>query len=185
MLPCRDEDTLKIGFARDPWVRLRAFHPRFHAFFDLQRAALLETELVCDARLVEKHLKSKFSAHATISPLDVRQSAGGKFEWFRGICPQVLAELRTRSAELGFVLHEPLTFWLRGQWQQNVDRIIDWSRREYDRIELFHFNANPGVGDSREHNFRNLLEAWESIGMDLDAVLDESVLSWYRFGFAD
>ncbi len=185
VLPCRDEDTLKIGFARDPWVRIRAFHPRFHAFFDLRRAAVLETDLVQEARKIEKHLKSLFSSASTVSPLKVRPRASGKFEWFRGVCPHVLAELRARSADLGYALHEPLSEWFLEQWQQHVGRILDWSRREYDRVELFHFNANPKVDNSREHNFRNLLEAWESIGMDLDAVLDESALSWYRFGFAD
>lgn len=185
VLPCRDEDTLKIGYARDPWVRMRAFHPRFHAFFDLQRAAVLETDLVREARLIEKQLKSTFSAETTVAPLAVRPRAGGKFEWFRGIHPHALAELRSRSATLGFALHEPLSQWFRQQWQQQIDRISDWSRRQYDQLELLHFNAPPESSQAIEQTFRNLLDAWESTGLEFDEVLDDSVLRWYRFGFVD
>lgn len=134
--------------------------------------------------MIEKQLKSLFSSASTVSPLAVRSRVGGKFEWFRGVCPHVLAELRARSADLGYALHEPLSAWFLQQWQLHRDRILDWSRRKYERIELFHFKANAGLNHSRERDFRTLLDAWESIGVGLDAVLDESVSSWYRFGFA-
>ena len=44
LLACREEDTLKIGYARDPWSRLQAFHRRFDHYFDLARCALIETD---------------------------------------------------------------------------------------------------------------------------------------------
>ncbi|MEP6882535.1 MAG: GIY-YIG nuclease family protein [Dokdonella sp.] len=90
VLACREQDSLKIGYARDPWARLRAFHPHFHAFFDLDRSALIETDRVDEARAIEKTLKHGFSSASEIAPLQVRERAGGKFEWFRGIHAQAI-----------------------------------------------------------------------------------------------
>ena len=35
VLPCAYEDHAKLGIAADPMVRMRAFSPRYYAFFDL------------------------------------------------------------------------------------------------------------------------------------------------------
>jgi hypothetical protein len=34
VLPCRDEDLLKVGFSRDPFTRFSTLHRRFFDFFD-------------------------------------------------------------------------------------------------------------------------------------------------------
>ena len=36
VLPCRDEDLLKLGFSRDPFTRFHTLHRRFYEFFDLE-----------------------------------------------------------------------------------------------------------------------------------------------------
>jgi len=46
LFPCRERDVQKIGYARDPLVRLRELHRRFFQFFDLERGALVETATV-------------------------------------------------------------------------------------------------------------------------------------------
>lgn len=182
-LACREHDMLKIGYARDPWARMRRFHPRFHAFFDLDRSVLIETERVKEARLIEKTLKAQFESATEIAPLAIRERAGGKFEWFRGIHPAVIAAMHTTSADLGHPLHAPLSDWLRDQWLPQLERIVDWSGREYEQIEAWHFNADPALVAPRQRTLRNLLEAWESIGIALDEHLGDPVSHWFRNGF--
>ncbi len=183
VLTCREQDTLKIGYARDPWARMSAFHPRFHAFFDLDRAALVEAERVSDAREIEKALKRKFASAADVAPLQVRERAGGKFEWFRGIHPQVMDELGAISVRLGYPLHSPLSGWLRGQWLTQLDRVVDWTVHEFEQIEAWHFNADPDFSKPREVALRNLVDAWEMIDLPLDERLPDHVRAWYRNGF--
>ena len=183
VLPCREQDTLKIGYARDPWARMSAFHPRFHAFFDLDRAALIETDRVRDARVIERSLKQQFSSAADLAPLQVRERAGGKFEWFRGIHPRVMDELETLSVDLGYPMHAPLSGWLRDQWLTQIERLTDWTVQEYEQIEAWHFNADPVFSKPREVALRNLLDAWQSIDLPFEVRLPDQVRAWYRDGF--
>ncbi len=185
VLPCREEDTLKLGYARDPWVRVRAFHPRFHAFFDLSRGALMETDRVGEARAIEKILKKEFRSDAVIAPVVVRERAGGKFEWFRGIHSQLMDHLQSLGIDLGYPLHAPLSDWFRDQWLAQAERIVTWSTQEFEQIESWHFNADPTLLETRERAFRNLLDAWDCIGIPVDALLNDDVRRWYRLGFDD
>lgn len=185
VLACREQDTLKIGYARDPWARLRAFHPRFHAFFDLDRAAMIETDRVNEARAIEKTLKHGFSSASEIAPLQVRERAGGKFEWFRGIHVHAIDALQSISADLGYPLHTPLSAWLRNEWLAQIDRLSDWVNHEYEQIEAWQFNADPTVCEPRERALRNLLDAWESIGVPFEVRLKNRTRNWYRHGFDD
>lgn len=184
VLPCREQDTLKIGYARDPWSRMRSFHPRFHEIFDLARGALIETERVSEAREIEKHLKLEFASANDAAPLQVSERAGGKFEWFRGVHPALMAELQSLSLELGYPLHAPLSDWLRDQWVEQIERLIDWSHYEFEQIETWHFNADRALVAPRLRAFRNLLDAWEGIGVRIEERLAENVRHWYRYGFS-
>ncbi len=183
ILPCREEDTLKMGYARDPWARMQALHPRFHAFFDLDRAALLETDRVREARAVEKNLKSAFAMAQVLAPTQIRQRAAGRFEWFRGIHPQAIAALEAAGVDLGYPLHAPLSCWLRDQWQQRIERLSDWIEHEYEQIEAWHFNADAALVAARERALRHRLDAWESIGLALEERLGDAVRHWVRYGF--
>jgi len=42
LLPLAYEDILKLGIARDSFVRALAFSRRYYEFFDLSRAVLVE-----------------------------------------------------------------------------------------------------------------------------------------------
>lgn len=183
VLPCREQDTLKLGYARDPWTRMAAFHSRFHEFFALDRAALIETDRVRDARAIEKALKRQFASAADGAPLQVRERAGGKFEWFRGVHAQIMDELGAISVDLGYPLHTPLSGWLKRQWLQQFDHVIDWIVYEYEQIEAWHFNADPALSMRREEALRNRLDAWQSIDLPLDQRLPDQVRAWYRNGF--
>ncbi len=185
VFPCRERDSLKIGYARDPWIRLQAFHSRFHVFFDLDRAALLEVERVKEARHIESMLKSKFSSAADTAPLEVRERAGGKFEWFRGIHPEVIDELQSMSAQLGYPMCAPLDEWLGKQWTPHIPRLIDWIEYEFEQIEAWNFNANPSLIAPRQRALRNRIDAWESIGLSIVERLPRRIRKWLSCGFAE
>ena len=75
VLPCREEDILKVGFSRDPLQRLRTLHRRFYDFFDLDRALLVETDHLRDARAIERLLITGLADHRVLAPLVVPRSA--------------------------------------------------------------------------------------------------------------
>lgn len=185
VLPCREQDTLKIGYARDPWARMRTLHPRFHDFFDLERGALLEVDRVREARALEKDLKSRFADARDVEPLQIRERAGGRFEWFRGVHPQVIDELQLLSGELGYPLHMPIRDWLREQWLMQLSHLVDWSQHRYEQIEALHFSADSIHALQSERALRNLLDSWQSIGVPLEDRLDSRLRRWYRHGFQE
>lgn len=183
LLPCRDEDTQKIGYARDPWARLQAFHPRFDRFFDLGRGVLIEADRVREARLIETELKTAFAEAATPAPLVVRTRAGGRFEWFRGVHAAALDRLAILSARLGYPLHAPLDAWLCAQWMGQAERLADWSRHAFAAVELLHHNAPAPFAAPRERALRERFALWEGIGIDLDVLLPGPIRHWDRHGF--
>src|SRR5690242_7613646 len=97
VIPCRDEDLLKVGFSRDPLQRLQAFHPRFFRFFDLDRAFLIGTDFVRDARRIERRFITTFAEQRSTAPLVIRDAAAGRTEWYRGVYPQASAHCAMRS----------------------------------------------------------------------------------------
>lgn len=84
VLPCAYEDLLKFGFSRDPLGRMRSLHRRYFECFDLDRAILVETETVRDARRIELAWRRELTLHNAPAPLVVRRAAGGRTEWYRG-----------------------------------------------------------------------------------------------------
>ena len=44
VLPCRDEDLLKVGFSRESMQRFRTLHRSFFECFDLERGLLIEVD---------------------------------------------------------------------------------------------------------------------------------------------
>lgn len=63
VLPCAWEDILKLGHAGDPLVRMQALHPRYFDFFDLDRAIVVETDTVREARDLELQLGRTVKLH--------------------------------------------------------------------------------------------------------------------------
>ena len=180
LLPCRYEDSQKIGFARDPWQRMQSFHARFHDFFDLDRGALIEADQVVEARSIETRLKSMFAEARWAAPLVARQRAGGRYEWFRGIDAQAMAAMREIGAQSGYPLHVPLAPWLRLQWMPQLAAIRDWIEARHEWIEWLRFNADPDFVDASGQALRNRMEAWEAIGLPLQASLSARAWAWYR-----
>lgn len=181
VLPCRDEDLLKVGFSRDPLDRMRTLHRRYFEFFDLDRALLIDTDYLRDARSIERLFISTFADFRSPAPLVVPQSAAGHTEWFRGVSPQVEALARRVCAEQGFVLHEPLSSWLRERFRDWSELLFDWSLRMLEMIEYEHFNTPPGGDGWRTAKaLREALDAYVALRMDLQPLVPPSVLAWYQ-----
>lgn len=183
VLPCRDEDVLKIGFSRDPLARFRTLHRRFFEFFDLQRGLLVHADHLRDARRLERRLLTAFPHERTPAPLVVPVSAAGHTEWFRGVSPQVEALVRQMCVEEGLTLHAPLSDWLRDRLDDGSERAFDWSTRMLEAIEFEHFNLPPEQrGGHAASALRDLLDAYAALGLDVEKLVPVAVFSWYRDG---
>jgi hypothetical protein len=181
VFPCRDEDILKVGFSRDPLQRLHALHRRFFRFFDLDRALLIETDRVRDARRIERGFITTFAEHRAVAPLVVRDAAAGYTEWHRGIQPEVDAMARAIAAEEGFALHAPLRSWLRDALAEGATMLHPWSERLMDAIEYARANAIDERGRiACERALGDTLDLLEELGIDIEPLVTERAFSWYR-----
>ncbi|MEO8748413.1 MAG: GIY-YIG nuclease family protein [Rhodanobacter sp.] len=181
VLPCRDEDILKVGFSRNPLQRLHALHRRYFEFFDLDRALLVEVERLRDARRIERLMITRFAAYRAPPPLVVRQAAAGETEWFRGVADRVDALARQAAVDEGLILHAPLKRWLRERLDEHSDTLYGYANRMLDSIEYEVFNLPPderaGCTASALHH---LLDAYSAAGLDLPELVPARVLDWYR-----
>lgn len=183
VIPCRDENLLKVGFSRDPLQRLQAFHPRFFRFFDLDRAFLIGTDFVRDARRIERRFIGAFAAYRSPAPLVVRDAAAGRTEWYRGVYPDASALAREISEVDGFTLYAPLRDWLRDLFEERGAFLFAWSARLLEAIEYERFNAPPSMTPSAiERALRDALDCFDELGIPIEPLVPEAVWSWYRRG---
>lgn len=181
VLPCRDEDLLKVGFSRDPLQRLQTLHPRFFRFFDLDRGFLIATDTVRDARRIERRYITTFAEQRSPAPLVVRDAAAGYTEWYRGVYPDAVAIARELADDDGFVLHAPLRAWLRDLFEDRAALLFAWSSRMLEAIEYERFNAPPAPAPSLlERALRDALDCFDELGIAIEPLVPEPVLSWYR-----
>lgn len=181
VLPCRDEDILKVGFSRDPLDRFRTLHRRYFEFFDLDRGLLVHTDHLRDARRIERLLITTFADCRAPAPLVVPPSAAGHTEWFRGVSAQVDALARQVCAEQGFTLHAPLSSWLRDRFGDWSELLFGWSMRMLEMIEYEHFNVPPHQRSGRADTvLRDVLDAYVTLGKAMEKLVPAPVLAWYR-----
>lgn len=179
VLPCAYEDLLKLGFSRNPLSRAQALQARYYEFFDLDRAFLIETETVRDARDLELRLRHALIEHNAPAPLTVRREAGGHSEWYRGAFA-ILAGQGDLLETQGHHLHRPSRNWftreLAAQGDQLFERAslllaqlqgdLDWLRRPEMSTLL--------------RNLLDVLDAHTALEIDLEPRLPQAVLDWYR-----
>jgi len=177
VLPCAYEDQLKLGFSRNPLDRVQSLHRRYFEVFDLERAFLVETETVRDARELELALRRRLIEHNAPAPLTVRHEAGGHTEWYRG----AYAQLEGAAADLserGFILHDPMKPWLRHALIARGELLFSWTQAMVSEESL----ENPA--DSRlspiQQVVRDALDAYVAFDLDLGPLLPEAVLRWHR-----
>ncbi len=175
VLPCAYEDLLKLGFSRDPLDRMQTLHPRWFEFFDLDRAFLIETETVRDARDIELGLGHAIAEHNAPAPMVVRRAAAGHTEWYRG----AYAQLRTSADMLaagGYVRHDAVRDWCRDALAADTDRLFTWTEAMLTVDEL---EAPPRSLSPNQRVVRDALDARVALGLDVESVVPAAVWSWY------
>ncbi len=137
VLPCRDEDLLKVGFSRDPLQRLQTLHARFFRFFDLDRAFLIGTDYVRDARRIERQFLTALAerrAPARRSSFQTLRPATR--EWYRGAYADIVAMAQALRAAEGFVLYTPPRGWLHDLFPRTQRALLyAWSAKMLEAIE--------------------------------------------------
>jgi hypothetical protein len=181
VLPCRDEDLLKVGFSRDPLQRMQTFHARFFDFFDLDRAFLIATDTVRDARRIEREFLTAFADRRSPAPLVVPDAAAGYTEWHRGAYADAIAMAESIAAKDGFLLHAPLRAWVRDRFAERGALLFAWSSKMLEAIEYERYNLPPSPQPSAiERALRDALDGFVELGIDIEALVPEPVFSWYR-----
>jgi len=178
LLPWREQDLLKIGFSRQPLVRMRSLHRRFFEVFDLDRGYLLETDRLAQARKIERDLIQRHADQRSPPPLVVPDAAAGYSEWFRGVCPAVTAELREIAGCEGFAMHS-LREWLRQWFDAQADGLYEWSLHMLEAIEYETFNVpvelQRGMAAA---SLRYVMDACEAVGLTLARIFPDRALRW-------
>ena len=176
VFPCACEDILKLGFSRDPLVRLQTLHRRYFEFFDLDRALLIETETVRDARRLELALAEGIEPHNAPAPLLVRREAGGHTEWYRGAF-EYLQQAANELLVAGHVVHQPAAPWLRSCLIGN-DRLYSWSNETLLAIESDAYPTETAADLRRA--LRDALDAYAALNIELEPLVSRAVFRWYR-----
>lgn len=179
LFPWREQDLLKVGFSRQPLVRLRTLHRRFFDVFDLDRGCLLETERLAQARKIERDIIVRHAEQRSPPPLVIPDAAAGHSEWFRGVCPQVTAALQAAAAREGLALRS-LRDWLQQWFQGQGDGLYEWSLRMLEAIEYETFNVPPTLqqGDAAR-SLRYVMDACDAVGLSLPRYFPDSALAWH------
>lgn len=180
--PCVYEDILKVGFARDPLVRLHTLHRRFYEFFDLDAGFLIETDTVREARDLETLLHRALAIHNAPAPLVVREQAGGRTEWFRGAY-DILAERARTLAEEGFVHHPALRPWLRHRLRGQSAALYSWADKAFAELSLYPDSDDISPPSALlRRTLLDTLDAYIALDIDLAPIVPEEVLRWHRSG---
>lgn len=175
VLPCAYEDLLKLGFSRDPLGRMQQLHPRWFEFFDLDRAMLVETESVRDARVLELDRRRALVQHNAPAPLTVAAGAGGDREWFRGAYADLARHVQALGAA-GHILHAPLRPFAREALLARTPLLFSWAQAMLSVDEL----DAPAAATPRQRAVRDALDAHVALGIDLAPLLPAAVLRWHR-----
>lgn len=183
VLPCRDEDLLKVGFSRDPFTRFSTLHRRFFDFFNIDRGLLLDTERVAHARRIERRLIETFATQRSMAPLVIPLSAAGHTEWFRGIHAEVSALLQDIAIDEALPLQHSLRPWLREHLETRADLLHDWSLRMVDTLERATHNApgDPSAG-LMQRTLIDTLDMFVAAGLPVEDLVPASVIDWYENG---
>jgi hypothetical protein len=183
VLPCRDEDLLKVGFSRDPFTRFSTLHRRFFDFFDLERGLLLDAERVIHARRIERRLIEAFPEQRAMAPLVVPLSAAGHTEWYRGVHAEVAAMLEDIASSEGLNLSRSLTPWLRDYLVARAELLYDWSSRIVDTLDWAKHNAPDDPDAWRLHRtLIDTLDMFVAASVAIELWLPDRVIDWYTHG---
>lgn len=173
--PSAYEDLLKLGFSRDPLVRLQALHPRFFEVFDFDRALLVETETVRDARALELRLRRVLVEYNAPAPLIMRAEAAGHTEWYRGAYRELLDAVHALAAE-GHAIHAPAKPWFASALEARAELLYSWTLAMLSPLEL----DAPSISLPHQRAVRDAIDAYAVFGIDPAPWLPTAVLEWHR-----
>jgi hypothetical protein len=181
LFPCRERDLQKIGYARDPLVRLNELHRRFFRFFDLERGALVETATVRESRALERALHLRYASERVPAPLEARELAAGEREWFCGVVPAAREAMRAHALEHGQRFEPSLAEWLRNRIGEGRAALWQWSERALEAIEYERHNVPAELGEGRaERALVDALALCEALGLDASSLVPARVWAQYR-----
>lgn len=182
VIGCREDTLFKIGFTRDPMDRWRTLHPRFFEFFGLDQGILIATDKVGQARTLERRLLRAFADYQALAPLAVRAGAGGEGEWFRGVLAEVVEAAKETAAQHAWTWQLPAQ-WMRSCLAARRDLLFAWTAAMLDALEFERHNGGeraPADGAVYERALLDALDAFASVGLDIDGHVPEPVRLWYR-----
>ena len=179
VLPCRDEDLVKLGFSRNPLARMEALHPRYFDFFDIDRGCLVETDTVREARRLELELAHAMALHSAPQPLLIREQAGGATEWYRG-AHAGLQDAASRIEREGFIVHRPLRPWLRSQLSNRRGDLFSWGEAVLAAVEGEPAHLDISAYRPLRTDVLAVLDAYPALGIALAPLLPDALMAWYR-----
>jgi len=174
VLPHRGEEFLKLGFSRDPLTRMQSLHPRYFDFFDIERAILIETPRVKDARAIETQLKRRLAEHRAPAPLDIRHDAGGESEWYRGAYETIAANLAEYEG-MGYVVFRGARAQFAEKLRKQSAQTFEWAVLQWRVIN----ERDDYAVTLAKHALRNALDAYRWFGIDIAEVVPPEVAVWY------
>lgn len=176
VLPCAYEDHAKLGMAADPMMRMRAFSPRYYAFFDLERGWLARSSSTREARSWETQLKRALRAHAAPPPLTVPARAAGRTEWFRG-AQALLQEARMALHDEGIAVH-PLREWVAQRLHAQRDLL-----QPGESAAVAQFGPvdgwPPAHAGAPWRTLRDALDAYVALELPLDGAVSPALQAWH------
>ena len=174
VLPHRGEEFLKLGFSRDPLARMQNLHPRYFDFFDIERAILIETPRVKDARAIETQLKRRLAEHRAPAPLDIRHEADGESEWYRGAY-EIIAATLGEYETLGYTVFRDGRMQLAERLRKQSAQMFEWAVLQWRAI-----NEGDVFTVSRATRaLTDALDAYRWFGIDIADVVPPDVAAWH------
>jgi len=179
VFPCHGEDILKLGFSRDPLDRIQTLHQRYYEFFDLDRAILIQTDKVREARAIEHSLKVELALHNAPAPLAVQRNAGGHTEWYRGALMH-LTDASTGMEQQGYRVERDVRSWMRDRLVERGSVLYHWSSQMLEVIlGGGPSQSSPGPSTPLERTLRNALDAYRAFDLPLDDIVPDEVVHWH------
>lgn len=170
VLPLVCEDILKLGIARDPFVRALAFSRRYFEFFDLSRSVLVEYDSRKEAQARETALHRRMSDWNAVQPITVRTAAAGKTEWYRGAYDKLLEEIEHDEAQ-GRVVHRFALSWWQARLRIEREKLYEWI------TWISRDDVCPLPAQERRQRLNDVLDSYAQLGVPLEDAIPAQLRS--------
>lgn len=181
VLPLHGEDWLKVGVSNDPLRRAREFARRWYNVFDLDRAMLVETERMPDARALERDIRARFAEHRAPMPLHIADAAGGATEWYRGAHAGLAAYVEQQRVA-GHSVHVPARPWFASALAPEMPHLHDWVQAVLRDAACDGEDAlglHLRLPQAHVAMLRDALDAFSACGLDPSPHLPDAVAAWH------